>query len=101
MRLQSKERSYINREFKFFFHAILHVDPFAQPNGISKLESPWKVKTVTKLYTPAALTPFIDGILEYYFIEADKDSTIRLGILTSPPGVRDVRLEGWKIEQGP
>ena len=29
MTLQSKERTYINREFKFFFNAILHVDPFA------------------------------------------------------------------------
>ena len=58
------------------------------------------MKTVTKLYTPAALTPFIDGILEYYFIEAEKDSTITLGVMTTPPGVREVRLESWKVEQG-
>ena len=60
------------------------------------------MKTVTVLYTPASssLFPYIDGILDYYFIEAEKDSTIRLGVMTTPPGVREVRLESWKVEQG-
>ena len=50
-------------------------------------------------YLPPNGPPLIDGIQDYYEVEAEKMSIINLGELSDPEGL-ETMIESWKIEQG-